>query len=46
MRSDNVKKHMKRHLVLSLEDPKQICKNIDKEVTSKNTDVYELYKLH
>ena len=26
MRSDNVKRHMKKHIDLSLEDPKQLCK--------------------
>ena len=28
---------------LSSEDPKQICKDIDKEVASKKTDVYMSY---
>ena len=28
MRSDNVKRHMKKHVDLSLEDPEQLCKSI------------------
>ena len=39
-----MKRHMKTHVDLSLEDPKQLCKDIDNEVASKNTDVYELHK--
>ena len=43
MRSDHMKRHMKKHADLSSEDPKQICKDIDKEVASKKTDVYMSY---
>ena len=28
MRSDNLKRHMKKHAYLSLEDPEQLCKDI------------------
>ena len=32
MRSDNVKRHMKKHVDLSLEDPEQLCKSILEDV--------------
>ena len=32
MRSDNVKRHMKKHIDLSLEDPEQLCKSILEDI--------------
>ena len=32
MRSDNVKRHMKKHVDLSLEDPEQLCKSIFEDI--------------
>ena len=32
MRSDNVKRHMKKHVDLSLEDPEQLCKSILEDI--------------
>ena len=38
MRSDHMKKHMKIHVDLSLEDPEQICKSIleDNDIPDKS----------
>ena len=40
MRSDNLSRHMHKHLP----NNDHLSKDIDKEVASKNTDVYELHK--
>ena len=39
MRSDNLKRHMKKHAYLSSEDPKQQCKDIE-----SSTDETSLYR--
>ena len=46
MRSDNVKRHMKIHVDLSLEDPEQICKSILEDVINDipNKDETSMYK--
>ena len=40
MRSDNLKRHMKKHSDLSLEDSKQLCKDIksSKDETSVDSE--------
>ena len=32
MRSDNMKRHIKKHADLSLEDPEKLCKSILKDI--------------
>jgi len=46
MRSDNLKRHMKKHVYLSSEDPEQICKSVLEDVINDihNKDETSMYK--
>ena len=46
MRSDHLKRHMKKHVDLSSEDPEQICKNILEDVINdiQNKEETSMYK--
>ena len=46
MRSDHLKRHMKKHVDLSSEDPEQICKSILEDVINDipNKDETSIYK--
>ena len=46
MRSDHLKRHMKKHADLSSEDPEQICKSILEDVINDihNKDETSMYK--
>ena len=46
MRSDHLKRHMKQHVDLSLEDPEQICKSILEDVINDihNKDETSMYR--
>ena len=46
MRSDNLARHMKKHVDFSLEDPEQICKSILEDVINNihNKDETSMYR--